>query len=148
MTQLTLARPEDLERLDALVAACQAEAAMPRDDAMRRAALAPLLDGTPHGAAYLIGPRRAPIGHVVVGFGWSLDHGGLTGSIDSLYIRPGVRGRGIGTEVLRTLPRALAGAGLKALHLAAETRDGQARRLFARAGFRALDGVQPMTRQL
>ena len=35
-----------------------------QSEAARRAALIPLLEGSPHGAAYLIGPARAPIGYV------------------------------------------------------------------------------------
>ena len=117
------------------------------DDA-RRAAIAPLLDGIPHGAVYLVGPARSPIGYVVVTFGWSIEFGGLDAMIDEIYVRPAVRGRGIATEVLTALPKALAGAGLKALHLEVGTANDSALRLYARAGFRPRENTLLMSRRL
>ncbi|MGJ8618384.1 MAG: GNAT family N-acetyltransferase, partial [Sulfitobacter sp.] len=111
---LTLAKPEHLDRLIALVTAFHAEEGIEMKDEARGAGVAPLLDGIPHGAAYLIGPPRAPIGYIVITFGWSVEFGGLDAIIDELYIRPGVRGRGIASEALIALPRALAGGGLRA----------------------------------
>ncbi len=143
---LTLAGPDHLDKLDALVAAFHAEAGIDLPAEHRRAGLAPLLDGIPHGAAYLIGPARAPIGYLVVTFGWSLEFGGLDGFIDEIYVRPGVRGRGIASETLQALPRALAGAGLKALHLEVR-RDAEApRKLYAKAGFKPRSDYMLMTR--
>ncbi|OWU84849.1 acetyltransferase [Oceanicola sp. 22II-s10i] len=119
MTNIHLARPEDADRLLAMVAACHDELGIRQSDADRAAALAPLLDGSPHGVAYMIGPVRAPIGYTVISFGWSLAYGGLAGQVQDIWIRPGVRRRGIGTEVLYALPKALAQAGLCALSAAA-----------------------------
>ncbi len=101
MTALTLAKTDDLERLTPLVAAFHQEEGISQDDDTRRAALTPLLDGSPHGAIYMIGPGRAPIGYIIVTFGWSVEFGGMDGFVDEFYIRPGVRGRGIGSEVVR-----------------------------------------------
>ncbi|WP_299041559.1 GNAT family N-acetyltransferase [uncultured Tateyamaria sp.] len=145
---LTLATPEHFARLDSLVAAFHAEEGIEMSDAARAAGLQPLLDGIPHGAAYLIGPARAPIGYVVVTFGWSIEFGGMDGFIDEIFIRPGVRGRGIATEVLLALPRALGGAGVKALHLEVGTDNDIAQRLYGRAGFRLREGYHLMTRML
>lgn len=134
---LTLAGPDHLEKLDALVAAFHAEHGIALPDDKRRDGLRPLLEGIPHGAAYLIGPPRAPIGYLVVTFGWSLEFGGLDGFVDEIYVRPGVRGRGIASETLQALPRALAGAGLKAIHIEIDRDDEKTRKLYARAGFLA-----------
>ncbi len=139
MTALTLARAEDLDRLLPMVAARRAELGQAADAAATRAVLAPLLDGTPHGAVYLIGPPRAPIGYVALSFGWSLAAGGLTGRIDEIHIRRAVRGRGIGAEVLGSLPRALAGAGLCALDIEIGRDDARARALLLRQRFVACE---------
>ncbi|MDW4497609.1 GNAT family N-acetyltransferase [Sulfitobacter sp. D35] len=144
---LTLATPDHLDRMDALVAAFHAEAGIEVSAEARRAGIAPLLEGVPHGAAYLIGPPRAPIGYVVVTFGWSLEFGGMDGFIDEIFIRPGVRGRGIASEALQSLPRALAAAGLKALHLEVRRDDEKTRRLYARAGFKERADYMLMTRR-
>ncbi|MEM8654591.1 MAG: GNAT family N-acetyltransferase [Pseudomonadota bacterium] len=145
---LTLATPEHFDRLNALVTAFHAEEGITMPDEARAAGIQPLLDGIPHGAAYLIGPPRAPIGYVVVTFGWSIEFGGMDGFIDELFIRPGVRGRGIATEVLLALPRALGDAGVKALHLEVAGENAVAQRLYSRAGFKLRDGYHLMTRML
>lgn len=142
---LTLAGPEHKDTLMALVAAFHGEAGMDSDHETLHAAVEPLLTGIPHGSAYLIGPARAPIGYIIVSFGWSLEFGGLDGFVDELFIRPGVRKRGIATEVLAALPRALAGAGLKALHLEVDTKNLAAQRLYKRAGFKLRDHNHLMT---
>lgn len=143
---LTLASLDHRDRLLPLVAAFHAEAGIETSEAQRADGITPLLEGSPHGAAYLIGPARAPIGYIVVSFGWSLEFGGMDGFIDELFIRPGVRGRGVASEVLIALPRALADVGLKALHLEVSKDDSSAQRLYTRAGFGLRTGYHLMTR--
>jgi ribosomal protein S18 acetylase RimI-like enzyme len=148
MTALTLARPDDLDRLLPLVAAFHDEAGITQADATRRAALLPMLEGSPHGVVYLIGPGRAPIGYIVLSFGWSVEFGGLDGYVDEFYIRPGVRGRGIGTEVMISLPKALAGAGLKALHLEVRRDNEKALKLYQKLRFLPRDAYSLLTREM
>lgn len=148
MTQLTLAKPDDLDRLARLVTDFHAEQEIDQDEDTRRAALAPLLEGCPHGAAYLIGPGRAPIGYIIVSFGWSVEFGGMDGFVDELYIRPAVRSRGIGSEVLMSLPKALAKAGLKALHLEVRAEDDRAHRFYRKLRFQPREGYTLLTRKI
>ncbi|MEL7092669.1 MAG: GNAT family N-acetyltransferase [Pseudomonadota bacterium] len=145
---LTLAAPEHAEKVLPLVAAFHAEEGLDRSDEARAAAVLPLLDGTPHGALYLIGPVRAPVGYVALGFGWSIEFGGIDGFIDELYIRPPVRGRGLASEVLQALPAALATAGVTALHLEVSADNAAAARLYERAGFASRAPYRLMTRRL
>jgi len=145
MTALTVARTGDLERLLPMVAACHAETGRDSDEALRRDGLAPLLDGSPHGVVYLIGPPRAPIGYALLSFGWSVARGGLTAQLVEFHIRRAVRGRGIGSEVLVSLPRALAGAGLRAIDVEIDAADTRARAFFARLRFRAREDRVTMT---
>ena len=134
---MTLASLAHLDKLDALVAAFHVEQGISLPDDKRRDGLRPLLEGIPHGVAYLIGPARAPIGYVIITFGWSVEFGGLDGFIDEIYVRPGVRGRGVGTETLQALPKALSDAGLKAIHLEVDRNDEKTQKLYERAGFRS-----------
>ena len=143
---LTLATVEHLDRLLPMLASFHAEEDIKINDEQRAKGLTPLLEGCPHGVVYLIGPPRAPIGYIVISFGWSIEFGGMDGFVDELYVRPGVRGRGVASEVLISLPRALADAGLKALHLEVDTDNADARRLYKRAGFSMRDGYHLMTR--
>jgi len=145
---LTLGKSEHLDKLVALVDSFHQEAGITSTPETRSAGVAPLLDGIPHGAAYLIGPPRAPIGYIVICFGWSVEFGGLDAIIDELYIRPGVRGRGIATEALIALPRALAGAGLRAIHLEVDKGNAPAIKLYKRAGFATRDQYMFMSRHL
>ncbi|WP_417727388.1 GNAT family N-acetyltransferase [Roseovarius sp.] len=148
MTALSLARPDDLDRLLPLVAAFHDEAGISQTDTNRRAALLPMLEGSPHGVVYLIGPGRAPIGYIVISFGWSVEFGGLDGYVDEFYIRPGVRGRGIGSEVMTSLPKALAGAGLKALHLEVRRDNDKALKLYEKLRFLQRNEYSLLTREM
>lgn len=143
---LHLAGPDDLAALEPMVAAYHAEDGIPSDPDHRTAAIAPLLDGSPHGCVYIIGPRRAPVGYLVVTFGWSVEFGGLDGFIDELYVRPGVRGRGMASEALHALLPLLDGADVRALHLEASVERPRLERLYARAGFKMRRGYHLMSR--
>lgn len=143
---LHLAKPDDLPRLQALVAAFHAHEGIEQSDEDRKGALLPLLKGSPHGAAYLVGPRKGPVGYIVVSFGYSVEMGGIDGFIDEFYIRENVRGRGMGGEVLRALMPALAEYGVKALHLEVAQDNAKAKRLYSRLGFEAREKYHLMTR--
>ena len=148
MSALRLATPDDLDRLTSLVARYHTLEGIEQDDATRLAALTPLLDGSPHGAIWLIGPRSAPVGYIAVCFGWSIEMGGLDAIVDEFFIREKVRGRGMGSEALAALARALADLDIKALHLEVATDNDAAKRLYTRLGFQARDKYHLMTRLL
>lgn len=145
---LHLAKPEDLDRLLPLVAAFHAEEGIRQDETTRRKALMPLLEGSPLGAIYIIGPTRAPVGYIVLTFGWSVEFGGMDAFVDELFIRPAVRGRGMGSETLLTLSKVLGEAGVCALHLEVNHENETAKSLYARTGFKARDRYMLMTREL
>ncbi len=143
---LHLAGPDDLAVLLPMVAAYHTEEEIVSDEAHLRAALGPLLDGSPMGCVYLVGPRRAPIGYIALAFGWSIEFGGMEGFVDEFFVRPGVRGRGVGTEVLQALLPQMDAAGVHALHLEAAGDKPRLHRLYSRAGFRLREGYHLMTR--
>ncbi len=131
---LHLATIENLEKLEAMVAAYHAFEGIESDEHHRIAALRPLLEGSAHGAIWMIGPRMAPVGYVAVSFGWSIEMGGMDGFVDEIWLRDAVRGRGMGSEALSELLKTLEAAGLKAMHL--EVANGSpAERLYKRLGF-------------
>ena len=133
---LHLARPTDLDRLTALAVACSRELDKSPGDQDIQELMAPLLDGSPHGCVYLIGPTRAPLGYAILTFGWTTEFGGLEAVLEQLYIRPAVRRRGIASEVLLELPKALAAGGIKAMRLRVERADTTSQNLFQRSGFK------------
>ncbi len=134
-TAIHLAGADDLDRLLALMERFHTEAALPYDDNHRRRAAGPLLAGSPHGAVWLIGPQRAPLGYVLLSFGWSVAMAGAEGIVDEVFIRHSVRGRGIGTEVLHAIAVSLAQNGVKALHVRLDRSNAAAARFCAKVGF-------------
>ncbi len=134
-TAVHLAGPADLDGLLSLMERFHSEAALPHDDTHRRRAADPLLNGSPHGAVWLIGPQRAPLGYVLISFGWSVALAGMEGFVNEIFIRPSVRGRGIGTEVLHAIAVSLTQTGLKALHVRLNQADAPSARFCARVGF-------------
>ncbi|MBT8458888.1 MAG: GNAT family N-acetyltransferase [Boseongicola sp.] len=136
MTQLLhLATLEDTDKLAPMIAAYHDLEGIETDEDHRRAAITPLLEGSPHGAIWLIGPKMSPVGYVAVTFGWSIEMGGLDGFIDELWIREKVRGRGMGSEAVATLKKSLKDAGLMALHLEVSPQNTRAEELYGRLGF-------------
>ncbi|WP_432449703.1 GNAT family N-acetyltransferase [Aliiroseovarius marinus] len=148
MSSLRLATMDDLDRLMKLVAAFHAEEGIAQDDETRRGALEPLLQGSPHGAIWMIGPSMAPVGYIAVSFGWSIEFGGLDAFLDEFFVRERVRGRGMGSEALATLLRALSGQGIAAMHLEVDTGNTRSRHLYERMGFKTRDHYHLMSQLL
>ena len=144
---LTLATAEDADRLLAMLVACHDERGVTLDHERREAALRPLLEGSPLGAAYLIGPRKAPVGFIAVTFGWSLETGGMTADVGEFWIRPGVRGRGLGTEVLTALLPTLEQAGVRAIRFFPDGDGDRRNALFTRLRFAAREDSRVMVRR-
>lgn len=147
-TNLHLCTPEDAPRILPLMAAFHAEYGLDLDDAARAAALGPLLEGSPLGAVWLFGPTRAPVGYIIITFGWSIELGGMEAFVDELFIRPSVRKRGIASEVLSAVTSSLSDVGVKALHLEVDREDAATQRLYTRARFEVRDRYALMTRKL
>lgn len=148
MKSLHLAGPDDKDKLLPMVASFHEHMGIDTTDGFREAAIQPLLDGAPQGAVWLIGPRRAPVGYVAVSFGWSIEYGGMDAILDEIYVRPAVRGRGMGSEAVSALSKGLKESGVKALHLEVDRDDETTCRFYARARFQPREGYLFMSRVL
>lgn len=146
--RLHLATVDDMPKLLPLVAAFHADHKILRTDDERANSLTPLLEGSPHGAVYVIGPRKSPVGYLVISFGYSLEMAGIDGFLDEFYIRPAVRGRGMGSEALVTLLNGLSQTSVKAIHLEVLRSENSAKGLYRRLGFEMRDDYCLMTRTL
>lgn len=144
-TAIHLAGQDHAALVLALMQRSHEERALPHDDAHRENVIAPLLDGSPLGAVWLIGPARAPLGYVLISFGWSVDLGGMIGWVEDIYIRPSVRKRGIGTEVLHAVAVTLHRADLRALHVRIPGGNDAMARFCAKAGFGTDQTLRVMT---
>lgn len=143
-----LAGPDDQTRVVDLMSRYHQETAQDYDDDHRILVTRPLLDGSPLGAVWLIGPTRAPLGYVMVTFGWSMPHAGMVGWLSEIYIRPSVRRRGIGTETLNAISVTLRGAGVRAMHASLAVTHLEATKFCTRAGFVADPDHHVMTDRL
>ncbi|PYG34397.1 GNAT family N-acetyltransferase [Pelagimonas varians] len=148
MKSLHLATEDDMPKLLPLVTAFHLERGFNTTQEGQTAAIAPLLAGSPHGAIWLIGPRKAPVGYITVTFGWSLEFGGMDAFVDELYIRPAVRKRGMGTETLVNISKALGEGGVRALHLEVDREDEDTQRLYKRSRFALREKYVLMSKEL
>ncbi len=144
-TALHLAKPQDLPKLMPLVAAFHAEMGIESEETTVERALIPLLEGSPYGAMYLMGPTKAPIGYMALTFSWSIEFGGMDGFVDELFVRPGVRGRGMATDALISMRNLLKSADVRALHLEVDRGNEPVQRLYSRAHFKLRDQYALMT---
>ncbi|MEM1232725.1 MAG: GNAT family N-acetyltransferase [Pseudomonadota bacterium] len=147
-TALHKAEVQDADRLVALIAAFHAEEGMDTDEGHIRRAIGPILDGSPHGELFLAGPRRAPAGYVMVSYGWSIEFGGLDSYLDEIYMRPAVRGRGIGQDVIHALSHHLAAKGALSLYLEVDYDNEAAVQAYRKSGFKPRGRYGLMVRTL
>lgn len=147
-TAIRLATLDDKAPLLALMARAVEEAGHASDPELHDRAVAPLLENGPYGAVWLVGPQRAPLGYVVVTFSWSVTTAETEGWVQEVYIRPSVRNRGIGTEVLHAVAVALGKGGVGALHVHLPQDQDGLRRFCEKVGFRAQDDILVLTDRL
>ena len=132
-TAINLGGPDDAVRALDLMQRYHEEVGLDYNDDHRASVVTPLLEGSPLGAIWLIGPARAPLGYVMMTFGWSVTHAGMTATLAEAFIRTNVRNRGIGTEVMHAIAVNLRAAGVKAMTVTIDTDDQ--RRFCTRVGF-------------
>ena len=105
------------------------------DEEAIRTALEELVGNPLLGRAWLIYSENAPIGYVVLAFSFSLESHGRDGIIDEIYIAPAYRGRGIGTQVMKSVETEARQLGLKKLYLEVERNNHRAKLLYQKLGF-------------
>ncbi len=132
------ARPSDVRDLLVLVAEYCASDGHEFDEQFVTAGLMPLLDSDPdHLGVVLVAEldqeAGAPVGYAVLTWGWSIEIGGREAVLDELYVR--VRGRGIGSELLRVVEATCRQHGVLRIFLETEAPNESARRLYTRHEF-------------
>jgi len=131
-----IAEPGDLERLLPLVRELWTHELMQWHETATPAALARLLRDGSLGRVWIAEESGAPIGYLVLCFGYSLEYLGRDAFVDELYVEPALRGSGLGAQLLAAADTACSALGIAALHLEVDHENPRARELYARAGFR------------
>ncbi len=128
----------DLDRLTALALAFHEEDGHALRESDRKA-LNAICEGDPMARGWLIEESGEVIGYTVLTLGFSIEYGGRDGFIDDLYLIPGARGRGIGTQVMALIETEAKLAGVNALHLEVGRENDRAQALYRGQGFAGND---------
>lgn len=137
MTNIRLADDSDFGRIDALIQAYHLEQSITLSDEDRKNAILPLLQGTPMGVIYLIGPATSPVGYAAVTFRWSIATGGLGAVLDQIYIREKIRGRGMGRDTISKICVMLRENGVTSMSLQLPQNHDRLHRFFGTLGFKS-----------
>jgi GNAT superfamily N-acetyltransferase len=90
----------------------------------------------------------ALLGYLIVVLVMSVEHKGLMGEIDELFVLPEARSRGLGTRLLEAAESALARSGCVRLQLQLGTGNAQARAFYQRRGYGARAGYELLDKTL
>ncbi len=101
-----------------------------------RGALTALLRDASLGRAWLILDGDAPVGYVVLCYGYSLEWLGRDAFVDEFYLREEYRGRGWGRKTMAFVEQAAREAGIRTLHLEVVQQNAAALQLYRKLGFR------------
>ena len=128
------ARPEDAALLLQMSRDFHIEDGSPLDEA-GEATLAHVAKGEPLAPAYILELDGVPAGFFILTLGYSVENGGTDGFIDDIYLRPELRGRGLGREGVALAIEAAREVGIRALLLEVEAPNERAYNLYCKMGF-------------
>jgi diamine N-acetyltransferase len=135
------ATADDVGALVALMRDFHAESGLTLDQAWAAESLAALLSDPALGCAWLARSGRGLVGHAVLSVRFTMEHGGLGGHIDDLYVRPEFRRRGVARALLEALSAECRARGCTSIHVEAGDENEPALALYAGFGLvAATDG--------
>ena len=139
--QVSQANAHDIDVLLALMHDFYAEAGFALDRTTHAAALTELLSNRSLGAIWIARQDDEPAGHVVLAVRFTMEHVGLSGYIDDLYVRPEFRRVGIGRRLLDALVAECRARGCRSLQVEVGGNNQPALALYAAFGLHpATDG--------
>jgi ribosomal protein S18 acetylase RimI-like enzyme len=100
MPSVRRATAEDVPTLVSLMQGFYAEAGFPLDEQWASSSFQALLSDSALGAVWLASSDTQAVGHAVLTFRYTMEHGGLSGYIDDLFVRPALRRSGVGRRLL------------------------------------------------
>jgi len=106
------------------------------DEEKAHIALTALLRDPQLGRAWLILDGEAPVGYIVLCFGYSLEWLGRDAFVDEFYLRESYRGRGWGRATMAFVEEELRALHITTLHLEVVERNAHALALYRKLGFK------------
>ena len=128
------ADPADAAALLAMVREFHAEDGHPLEASSEEAVLR-LAAGEELARAWIVRRGDEAAGYLILTLGYSVEYGGRDGFIDDLYLKPDLRGQGVGGRLLAFAFEQAAALGINTLHLEVETMNERALGLYRAAGF-------------
>lgn len=142
MTEFGLAHREELPQLVALLGILfSQESEFTPDDAKQARALEKILSDATVGRVYVARESGKVVAMATLLYTISTAEGGMAALLEDLIVRPGHRGRGIGSALLRYLLAEAKKQGALRVTLLTDAHNDRARALYAKLGFQP----SPMT---
>jgi ribosomal protein S18 acetylase RimI-like enzyme len=143
------ANSNDLEALVALMRAFYAESGFTLDEQAAAESFRWLLNNPLFGAIWLAESPTTPVGHVVLIYRYAMEHGGMVGIIDDLYVAPVFRRCGAGRALLSVLFAACRQQGCAAVSVEVGESNAAALALYQQCGLaQSTDGRIWLSRTL
>ena len=105
------------------------------DEPIVRQALRTFLADPALGRTWIFFDDQAPIGYIVLTFGFSFEYHGRDAFIDELYIEPQYRRQGIGRRAMQFIEERARELGVTAIHLEVDDGNDPASELYRRSGY-------------
>jgi ribosomal protein S18 acetylase RimI-like enzyme len=135
---------EDISILVELMAEFYAEGGYKLNRATAAEAFAALLSDERRGLVWILCKSGQDVGHLVLTLRFAMEHGGIIGYVDDLYVRAAWRNQGVASAALAEVRGFAEMQGLRALTVEAAPDNGPAQTAYSRAGFEVMPGRQVM----
>jgi ribosomal protein S18 acetylase RimI-like enzyme len=109
-------------------------------EAQATAAFEALLARPELGRIWVVEREGEATGYIVVTFVFAMEHGGLAAVVDDFFVRPEVRGAGLGKAALAAARRACEELGARAMRVEVGADNDRAQAVYRSAGFETLPG--------
>lgn len=130
--RLRLAEERDIPVLLTMMEPFNAFERTPWDPVAKERALRTLLSDTNLGVVGLLSTAEESVGYFVLTWGYDLEWDGRDAFLTELFLVPGARGQGRGSEAMSHIEATAREHGARALHLMVRNENIVARRLYAR----------------
>ncbi len=124
----------DIETLVELMRRFYAESGFPLDREEAARGFADLISDPSRGAVWILSVDGEAAGHIVLSVRFAMEFGGISASIDDLYVLPAYRRRGVARAGLQALLAECTRRGCRSLHVQVAPNDVAARTLYAAFG--------------
>ena len=137
MTEYSLARPEELPQLVALLGILfSQESEFAPDDAKQARALEKILSDETVGRIYVAREEGKVVAMATLLYTISTAEGGMAALLEDVIVQPGRRGRGVGSALLRHLLAEARKQGARRVTLLTDAHNERAQRLYSKLGFK------------